>query len=268
MIFVGKARAEVLALKAKYQEEGAADSGTIPAAHTPYSSMFISPAKAAHVDVATLQSMLREREKDLAIYREDNAAKEKELLHALELLQGMHTRESELRRQAQNLAKELELARDALQQSNGDVDNLQKEIAAMGGEPLDKEFEQDELDLLRAEINELGGALAVARHEAEVFQDKAAMLESALRASEESNTALRDKVVALQEFVISMEDHGSVGTPMSLRTYSTERHEDHGLGSEVILKGGLHTALALGRTILLARCAVQALSILSRFLSK
>ena len=269
LIFIGKARAEVLALKAKYQGEGAVESGMILAAHPPYLSSFITPAKAAHVDIATLQSMLRERDKELSILREDNGAKEKELLHALELLQGMHTREGELRRQAQNLAKELELARDALQQSNGDIDTMQKEMAAMGVEAPGSDFEDEGIDSMRAQVDELVGVLAIARHDAEMFQGRAAMLESALRATEEANIALHTKFVALQEFVISMEEqHSAASTPMSLKTSVASDRQFEKYASEVTVHGGLHTALALGRTILLARCAVQVLSIVSRFLTK
>lgn len=163
-VAAGRARAEVLSMKTKMAEEkaaaaaGTASGDLIPAAPAP--PVFMSPGKTAHVDVATLQSMLRAKEKELGVLREDNAAKEGELMRALELLQGAHKREGELTRQVASLGGQLELAREELRERQA-AESEEDSVAAA----LNTELEgmRAEVERLEAEVVELQELLEEAR---------------------------------------------------------------------------------------------------------
>lgn len=244
-VAAGKARAEVLAMKAKTAESASKknNAGLIAAVPPP---PYMSPGK-SHVDVATLQSMLRQKEQELGVLREDNSAKQKELLHALELLQGAHKREGELRCQAQSLANQLDLARDALQQSNNDVDTLQKEIeelAATGNVTVGDKAQS----FMLVQLEAARSALAVAREDAEVYRNKAATFESALKASEEESISIQEKLAFVQQYLTSLEE---------------AENEQERRGGE----NGRRAALGLTKTVLFARLAVQGLSIVCQAFS-
>ena len=116
-VAAAKARCEIL--KSARTEETAT---TIPAIH-------FSPGKTAHMDMATLQSMLREREKELAVLREDNAAKESELLLALSSLSDASQRESQLQRKTQDLSEQLNLAQEELKNQGDMEEDMEKAVA-------------------------------------------------------------------------------------------------------------------------------------------
>jgi hypothetical protein len=245
-LFAGKARAEVLAMKAKSAESIGKEvtaTGLIAAVPAP---AHMSPAKSPlpHVDVATLQSMLRQKEQELGVLREDNSAKQKELLHALELLQGAHKREGELRCVAQSLSNQLDLARDALQQSNSDVDTLQKEIEELGA-ANNTILSDDAQSVLLLQLEAAKTSLAVARDEAEYYKNKAATLESALKASEEQYVSTQEKLSLLQEHLTSLEEAEKV-----------QQRE----------RGG-RAAMGLAKTVLFSRLAVQGLTLVCQALS-
>ena len=224
------------------RDRDTAATGLIPAVPAP---QFASPGKTAHVDVATLQSMLRQKEQELGVLREDNSAKQKELLHALELLQGANKREGELRCQAQSLSNQLDLARDALQQSNSDIDTLQKEIEELGAVENDDKARS----VLRAQLEATKAALAVARDDAEVFQNKAATLQSALKASEQQCSAINEKLALLQEYLTSLED--------------AEKEQQIQGGDNP----GRRAAVGLTKTVLFAQLAVQGLTLVCKALA-
>jgi hypothetical protein len=244
--FAGKARAEVLAMKAQTADSSGKENnaGLIAAVQSPLP--YISPGK-SHVDVATLQSMLRQKEQELGVLREDNSAKQKELLHALELLQGAHKREGELRCQAQSLSNQLDLARDALQQSNNDVDTLQKEIEELGASD-NPNIGDEAQSVLLVQLEAAKASLAVAREDAEIYRNKAATLESALKASEEESISIQKRLSLVQQYLTSLEE---------------AEKEQQRRGGE----NGRRAALGLTKTVLFARLAVQGLSILCRALS-
>jgi chromosome segregation ATPase len=222
-----------------------ADTGLIAAVPAP---LYISsPAKSLHVDVATLQSMLRQKEQELGVLREDNSAKQKELLHALELLQGAHKREHELRCTAQNLSNQLDLARDALQQSNSDIDSLQKEVEELAA-VRNANLEEVAESALLEQLETAKAALAMARNDAELYKNKAATLQSALQASEEKYSTCQEKLALLQEYLTSLEE---------------AEKEQRKSGSD----NGRRAALGLTRTVLFARLAVQGLSLVCQALS-
>jgi len=243
----GKARAEVLAMKAKTAESAGKETNAGLIAAVSFPVPYMSPGKQSHVDVATLQSMLRQKEQELGVLREDNSAKQKELLHALELLQGAHKREGELRCQAHSLANQLDLARDALQQSNNDVDILQKEIEEMGA--VDDAAVGDNAEsALLAQLEAAKAALAGAREDAEIYKSKAATLESALKASEEEAINIQEKLALVQQYLTSLEE---------------AEKEQLRRGGE----NGRRAALGMAKTVFFARLAVQGLSIVCQALS-
>jgi chromosome segregation ATPase len=144
------------------------------------------PSILQHVDVSVMQAMLREKEGELAVWREDAGAKGRELIRALELLQAAQTRESELRCQAANLTGQLMIMQDALMQSEVDLDDLEQQIAELNG---------------NSETVNSMTQLAQARADAERYASRAAALESALLESERRVQELEAKAGRLQSFI-------------------------------------------------------------------
>lgn len=135
-------------------------------------------------------SVSQHKSNELVVLREDNAAKEKELLHALDLLQQAQMREEELRRQASNLSAQLQLLRSALEHSHGDVDILEKEIEDIEELVLESHSilltpaSGDSITSSSTSPSSIQHQLEVSmlKDEAKMLRTKAAMLESALKA--------------------------------------------------------------------------------------
>ena len=181
--------------------------------------------------------MLRRREDELHIMKEDSAAKEKELLHALELLQGAQQRESELRRQAQNLSNQLDLALDALEAAQKD--------------PTTTLEDPDDDDPRAAQLEVALLALAEAREEAQLFQSVAATMQSALKSSEDQVAEVHGKLAMLQEYVHQNFDENT----------ATKKG-----GGDSERNGSRHAMGRLAATVAVARVAVHALGLVARML--
>ena len=166
--------------------------------------------------------------------KEDSAAKEKELLHALELLQGAQQRESELRRQAQNLSNQLDLALDALEAAQKDPTTT-----------LEDPDDGDDPRAAQLEVALL--ALAEAREEAQLFQSVAATMQSALKSSEDQVAEVHRKLALLQEYV-----HFDENTTAKKGGGDSERN------------GSRHAMGRLAATVAVARVAVHALGLVAR----
>ena len=226
-----------------------------------------SPTKRVHADLATLHSLLRQRDGEISVLQEDNGAKERELLHVLDLLQAAHTREGELRRQACNLAGQLDIMRDALQQTDGDLDALESAIAELGEDA----FGGDGTELPSARRDAQAGLeqLALAREEAEVHKSKAAVLGSALKAAEEKSSTLQVQVARLQTYINSA-PRGETSDAAAVAAAAATPAADHLALPECApaarthgRKGGSAVALRLTGLVVATRCAVLGLALLS-----
>jgi hypothetical protein len=219
-------------MKSKSSEVAGKGNGLIPAHMSP-----------SHVDVATLKSMLRKTEEELGVLRLDNSVKQKELLRALDLLQGAHKREGELRCQSQSLSNQLDLARDALQQRDIDIDTLQKEIEELGANSQSISLGDEAQSVRQLEV--VQRALAKAKDDAEVARCEAATLASALKSSEEQYNSSQEKLAMLQEYVSRVEE------------------QDERRGNE----RGRQAAIGLTKTVIFARLAVHGFSLVCQALS-
>jgi hypothetical protein len=187
------------------------------------------------IDAITLQSLLRDKERELAYLREDSASKGKELMAALQLLQGANTQSEGLRRQVADYERQLAITRDALgnfvgaasEMLSGEVvpatpehqhvEQAQREEAKSGGEE-----EQRATALLPAApaAQEAVRSFPAARdRSASELQARVDLLEEELRRGEESREQLEAEVISLRRLMqsagLGATTGGSPGSEMS-----------------------------------------------------
>lgn len=148
---------------------------------------------AVQTEVSALRALLLDKEGELNVLHEDNSAKERELLHVLDLLRDAHSREDELRREVCSLSGQLDILHDALHHGDGDLNSM--DGSARLGEGT--HVAQLEADWAMSE-NRLLEQLAQAKEDVETSRERIALLEAALMAAEGRAAHLQGQVGHLQ----------------------------------------------------------------------
>lgn len=248
---------------------------------------FLSPTK-GRADVRRLQSTLRQKENELDLLQEDNAAKQAELMRTLQALHVAQTRAEELRRESSSLAGQLDIVREALHQSDFDADEMQSGLESLCSAQLDLDERERELDSLHAELTAAVQQLAQARSEAGSHSDQVAVLRSVLGERDTELNEQRAKVAELQCRVTALREQmeaqvagparvDAAAQPTPCSAFGCTRPsvgEAHCQGQVHVSQpgrearpGGAQVAGTVARTVLLTRLALVALGTVQRLLS-
>lgn len=147
------------------------------------------------MDIATLQSMLRQRDGEVAVLKEDNVAKQEELLHTLQSLQAAQKRAEDLRCQTASLTNQIDILREALRQRDGDVDIILGDMEQYKAVQNALEAREHECHRLQDIVTESTQQLAGLKHQLQTTVDEASMLRAALRERDTQVEELSVKVM-------------------------------------------------------------------------
>lgn len=148
--------------------------------------------------------MLRQKDDELVVLRQDNADKQEELVRTLRALHASQTAAQDARREAANLAGQLDIVREALAQAGPgseeeeEEEELQSHVEKVRAAQAALAVREGECAALAAEVAGLGEALAEARSEAGARGECAAVLAATLRERDREVGEGRAKVAELQ----------------------------------------------------------------------
>lgn len=197
-----------------------------------------------------LASLLQKKDREIEILREDSLEKERELLHALDLLQNAHAREGELRRQACNLAAQVDIMRDAVLEKEGGDSLIDDDLEGMCSSPSAVQ----EHARIAARLEEALAQLAVAREDVQVAEGSVSMLKSALGAAEETVEGLQKQIVCLQTYIHSVMGNRDAAEPIMVSADAIQQS---------VQRSGAKVASGLVGVVVAVQCAARGLAIVS-----